>query len=78
MRLLCWATPSRRPIPWRPACAGIGELIAHFLVLRCGMTLQQARERCLFLDSRGLVCKSRTGGRCACTCAACRLLLARC
>jgi hypothetical protein len=46
--------------PARPP-AGIGELIAHYLVLRCGMTLQQARERCLFLDSRGLVCKSRTG-----------------
>eukprot|EP00775_Hariotina_reticulata_P013302 gene13302-13431_t len=42
------------------AGTGIGELIAHYLHLRHGLTLEQGRQHCFFLDSRGLVCKSRT------------------
>lgn len=42
------------------AGTGIGELIAQYLHLRHGLTLEQGRQHCFFMDSRGLVCRSRT------------------
>ncbi|WIA17257.1 hypothetical protein OEZ85_014130 [Tetradesmus obliquus] len=42
------------------AGTGIGELIATYLHLRHGMTMEEGRQHCFFMDSRGLVCKSRT------------------
>lgn len=42
------------------AGTGIGELIAIALEKRHGMTREQARRHCLFMDSKGLVCASRT------------------
>lgn len=42
------------------AGTGIGELVALYLSRRHGMSLQQARRHCYFLDSKGLVCASRT------------------
>lgn len=42
------------------AGTGIGELIAEFLQTRHGLSQQAAREHCFFLDSKGLVCASRT------------------
>ncbi|KAF6252741.1 cytosolic NADP malic enzyme [Scenedesmus sp. NREL 46B-D3] len=42
------------------AGTGIGELIATYLHLRHNMTMEEGRQHCFFLDSRGLVCKSRT------------------
>jgi malate dehydrogenase (oxaloacetate-decarboxylating)(NADP+) len=41
------------------AGAGIGELIAFALERRHGLTRQQGRQRCFFMDSKGLVTKSR-------------------
>lgn len=40
---------------------GIGELIAEYLVFRHGMTHEEARKHCIFMDSKGLVCQSRLG-----------------
>mmetsp|Transcript_33028 Transcript_33028/g.105215 ORF Transcript_33028/g.105215 Transcript_33028/m.105215 type:complete len:505 (-) Transcript_33028:2160-3674(-) len=45
------------------AGTGIGELLALALVHRHGWTIQEARRVCFFLDSQGLVCKSRLGPR---------------
>ncbi|PSC71198.1 NADP malic enzyme [Micractinium conductrix] len=42
------------------AGTGIGELIAICLERRHGMTRQQGRQHCLFMDSKGLVCAART------------------
>ena len=42
------------------AGTGIGELIAIALEKRCGMTRDEGRRRCFFMDSKGLVCASRT------------------
>jgi len=42
------------------AGVGIGELIA-MAMQKTGMSHQQALERCYFMDSKGLVCKSRLG-----------------
>ncbi|KAL4857157.1 NADP-dependent malic enzyme [Chlorella vulgaris] len=42
------------------AGTGIGELIAICLERRHGMTRQQGRRACLFMDSKGLVCSART------------------
>jgi hypothetical protein len=39
--------------------AAIGELIAQQLVRRHGLTLQNARRRCYYMDSKGLVCAAR-------------------
>ncbi|KAK9837421.1 hypothetical protein WJX81_001177 [Elliptochloris bilobata] len=41
------------------AGTGIAELIAIALHRRHGLSLQQGRRRCFFMDSRGLVCASR-------------------
>lgn len=43
------------------AGTGIGQLIATYLQLKYGMTAEEGRQHCFFLDSKGLVCKSRTG-----------------
>eukprot|EP00879_Flechtneria_rotunda_P001497 GHRR01001653.1.p1 GENE.GHRR01001653.1~~GHRR01001653.1.p1 ORF type:complete len:385 (+),score=134.68 GHRR01001653.1:1139-2293(+) len=42
------------------AGTGIGELIAKYLHLKHGMTVEEGRQHCFFIDSKGLVCKSRT------------------
>lgn len=42
------------------AGTGIGELISKALAKHHGLTIEAARERCFFMDSHGLVCKSRT------------------
>ncbi|KAF8065915.1 ME6 [Scenedesmus sp. PABB004] len=42
------------------AGTGIGELIATYMHLRHGLTMEEGRRHCFFLDSRGLVCSSRT------------------
>jgi malate dehydrogenase (oxaloacetate-decarboxylating)(NADP+) len=42
------------------AGTGIGELIASALV-KAGMSLENAHQRCWFVDSKGLVVKSREG-----------------
>ncbi len=39
---------------------GIGDLIVSALI-DAGMTIEEARKRCLFMDSKGLVIKSRKG-----------------
>lgn len=46
------------------AGTGIGELIAQYLHLRHGVTLEEGREHCYFLDSKvgGWVCCPRGGG----------------
>ncbi|KAK3244840.1 hypothetical protein CYMTET_45564 [Cymbomonas tetramitiformis] len=41
------------------AGTGIGELLSLALVKRHGLTLQQARAHCYFMDSKGLVCSAR-------------------
>ncbi|KAF6257196.1 cytosolic NADP malic enzyme [Scenedesmus sp. NREL 46B-D3] len=41
------------------AGTAIGDLIAQQLVRRHGLSLQEARGRCHFIDSRGLVCAAR-------------------
>ena len=41
------------------AGTGIGELIAFALQSRFGIPLQEARQRCYFMDSKGLVVASR-------------------
>ncbi|MEW5303428.1 MAG: hypothetical protein WDW36_006121 [Sanguina aurantia] len=42
------------------AGTGIGSLIAYYLHKRCGMTLEAAHKHCYFMDTKGLVCASRT------------------
>ncbi|CAI6010995.1 unnamed protein product [Closterium sp. NIES-65] len=42
------------------AGTGIGHLIAQAMHKRCGVPLEEAMRNCLFVDSKGLVCKSRT------------------
>lgn len=42
------------------AGTGIGELIAQALERHHGMTIEEARRHCYFMDSQGLVCKSRS------------------
>eukprot|EP00878_Enallax_costatus_P000281 GHUV01000353.1.p1 GENE.GHUV01000353.1~~GHUV01000353.1.p1 ORF type:complete len:585 (+),score=89.41 GHUV01000353.1:46-1755(+) len=42
------------------AGTGIGELIAQYLHLRHGSTIEEGRRHCFYLDSKGLVCKSRS------------------
>ena len=42
------------------AGTGIGELVAHALVARHGLSEADARKACFFMDSKGLVCASRT------------------
>ncbi|WIA08394.1 hypothetical protein OEZ85_007833 [Tetradesmus obliquus] len=42
------------------AGTGIGELVAQYLHLRHGLSLEEGRQRCFFLDSKGLVCSSRS------------------
>ncbi|CAI5497660.1 unnamed protein product [Closterium sp. Naga37s-1] len=41
------------------AGTGIAQLIAQAMNRRCGMDIDAARQRCLFIDSKGLVCKER-------------------
>lgn len=41
------------------AGTGIGELIAFALEKRHGLSREQGRQRCFFMDSKGLVCASR-------------------
>ena len=41
------------------AGTGIAQLIAQAMHVRCGVPLEQALQRCLFVDSKGLVCKQR-------------------
>lgn len=41
------------------AGTGIGELIATYMHLRTGCTMEQGRKACYFLDSKGLVCAER-------------------
>ncbi|KAI8475520.1 MAG: hypothetical protein J3K34DRAFT_382637 [Monoraphidium minutum] len=41
------------------AGTGIGELVAHYMHLRHGATLEEGRGGCFYLDSKGLVCASR-------------------
>eukprot|EP00197_Chlamydomonas_leiostraca_P005503 CAMPEP_0202866184 /NCGR_PEP_ID=MMETSP1391-20130828/7245_1 /ASSEMBLY_ACC=CAM_ASM_000867 /TAXON_ID=1034604 /ORGANISM="Chlamydomonas leiostraca, Strain SAG 11-49" /LENGTH=597 /DNA_ID=CAMNT_0049546107 /DNA_START=115 /DNA_END=1908 /DNA_ORIENTATION=- len=41
------------------AGTGIGELFAKAVHKKHGIPLEEARKQCFFLDSRGLVCKSR-------------------
>ncbi|GBF87516.1 NADP malic enzyme [Raphidocelis subcapitata] len=41
------------------AGTGIGELVARYLHLRHGVTVEEGRARCFYLDSKGLVCASR-------------------
>lgn len=43
------------------AGTGIGKLIALALVEQYGLPLEAALQYCFFVDSKGLVCKSRTG-----------------
>lgn len=43
------------------AGVGIGELIAKAIAVEAGCTMQQARRRCCFVDSKGLVVQSRDG-----------------
>ncbi len=43
------------------AGTGIGQLIAEHLHLRYGLSREEGRRHCFFMDSRGLVCASRTG-----------------
>ncbi len=38
---------------------GIGELIAQAIVKESGWAIEEARKRCWFVDSRGLVCSAR-------------------
>jgi malate dehydrogenase (oxaloacetate-decarboxylating)(NADP+) len=42
------------------AGTGIGQLIAHSLHKRSGMSMQDALKHCTYVDSKGLVCASRT------------------
>jgi len=42
------------------AGTGIGELIAIALEIRHGMTKKEGRKQCYFIDSKGLICASRT------------------
>lgn len=42
------------------AGTGIGELIAIALEMKHGMTREEGRKHCYFIDSKGLVCASRT------------------
>ena len=42
------------------AGTGIGELIAQAMCMRQGISIEEARRHCYFLDSKGLICKSRT------------------
>lgn len=42
------------------AGTGIGQLIAYCLHKRYGMSLIEARSHCYFVDSKGLVCHSRS------------------
>ncbi|CAM6112028.1 unnamed protein product [Calypogeia fissa] len=42
------------------AGTGIGKLIALALVEKYGLPLEAALQHCFFVDSKGLVCKSRT------------------
>uniref|UniRef100_A0A7S2XYQ4 Malic enzyme n=1 Tax=Fibrocapsa japonica TaxID=94617 RepID=A0A7S2XYQ4_9STRA len=44
------------------AGVGIADLIAYAISKNKGITVQQAREQILLVDSRGLVCKSRLEG----------------
>lgn len=39
--------------------AAIGELISQQLVRRHGLSLEAARARCFYIDSKGLVCAAR-------------------
>jgi len=41
------------------AGTGIGELIATYMKLRTGCTMEEGRKRCFFVDSKGLVCAER-------------------
>jgi len=40
---------------------GIGDLMAMAIAHDCGIPLAEAKKRCIFLDSKGLVCKERLG-----------------
>ena len=48
------------------AGTGIGELVAHYLHLRHGMSLEAGRARCFFLDSKGLVRNASLAQHTAC------------
>ncbi|KAL3679573.1 hypothetical protein R1sor_022529 [Riccia sorocarpa] len=43
------------------AGTGIGKLIALAIVQKCGIPLEEAVKSCFYVDSKGLVCKSRSG-----------------
>lgn len=42
------------------AGTGIGKLISLALHKRCGIPFEDAVKACFYIDSKGLVCKSRT------------------
>lgn len=42
------------------AGTGIGELVATYMHLRRGCSVEEGRRHCFFLDSKGLVCSSRS------------------
>lgn len=41
------------------AGTGIADLLVSAMIARCGLPAAQARARCVFLDSKGLVCAER-------------------
>ncbi|OAE35301.1 hypothetical protein AXG93_392s1500 [Marchantia polymorpha subsp. ruderalis] len=43
------------------AGTGIGKLIALAINQTCGVPMEEAMKFCFYVDSKGLVCKSRTG-----------------
>ncbi|KAL2613721.1 hypothetical protein R1flu_025413 [Riccia fluitans] len=42
------------------AGTGVGQLICRAIRAETGMTVEESLQRCFYLDSKGLICKSRT------------------